>query len=159
MKRLLSIIAILIMLGTVSLAETHQYQEGGFSIWFPDNWEISSENGALSADSPDANAFVILNVIENADDLDTALEMYVAALDDYFQDFKADSEPSQYELNGFIIDSISGSGIIDGTTWGLDVNLIDTGKMVVLCISAVSEDAGDSYDPTFEKIVGSLEKI
>jgi predicted Zn-dependent protease len=159
MKRLLSIIAILVMLGTVSLAETYQHQEGGFSIWFPDSWEVSTENADLSADAPDGNAFVTLNVMENVKDLEAALEMYVAALDDYFQNFSADSEPTHYELNGFTIDSISGSGIIDETSWDIDVNLIYTGKMVVLCISAVSEDAGDFYDTIFEKIVGSLKKI
>jgi len=146
-------------MGTVSLAETYENQECGFSIWFPDNWEISTENSGLSADAPDGNAFVTLNVMENVKDLEAALEMYVAALDDYFQNFSADSEPTHHELNGFTIDSISGSGIIDGATWGLDVNLIYTGKMVVLCISAVSEDAGDFYDTIFEKIVGSLKKI
>jgi len=159
MKRLSVLFIILAMMGTVSFAETYQHQEGGFSIWFPDNWEVSTENADLSADAPDGNAFVTLNVMENVDDLETALEMYVAALDDYFQDFKADSEPTQYELNGFIIDSISGSGIIDGGTWDLDVNLIYTGKMVVLCISGVSKDAGNTYDMVFEKIVSSLHKI
>jgi predicted Zn-dependent protease len=159
MKKLLVLFAILAVTGTVSLAKIYENQECGFSIWFPDDWEISTEDAVLSADAPDGNAFVTLNVIENAGDLETALKMYVTALDDYFQNFKADGEPTQYELNGFVIDSISGSGVIDGATWDLDVNLIYTGKMVVLCISAVSEDAGDAYDATFEKIVGSLNKI
>jgi len=159
MKRLLSIIAILVMLGTVSLAETYQHQEGGFSIWFPDNWEVSTENGTLSADAPDGDAFAILDVIDNAGDLDTALEVYGAVLDNYFKDFTAEGEPTQYKLNGFTIDGISGSGTMEGETWGVDVMLIYTGKSVVICISAIAESAGGTYDSAFEKIAGSLEKI
>jgi predicted Zn-dependent protease len=159
MKKNLVIFALFVFLGAISFAGTFENTEAGLSLWVPDDWETTNEQGTLTADAPDGDAFIIFEVLENAEDLETALTVYEAVLDAYFQNYTTEGEPSQYKLNDLAIEGLQGTGTMDGESWGIDVMLIYTGDGVCICISAVADSAGNTYDKTFEDIAASLHKI
>lgn len=159
MKKHFLLIALLVFLGAMSFAGTFENTEAGLSLWVPDNWETTNENGVLTADAPDGDAFILFEVLEDANDLDTALKVYSAVLDTYFENFTTEGESSQYKLNNLLIDGVTGSGTMEGENWTIDVMLIYTGESVCLCVSAVADSAGDAYDSVFEQIASSLTKI
>lgn len=159
MKKAFIVMFLAICLGSLSMAETYEHKAGGLSIWFPDNWEVTPEGTAMSADAPDGDAFIVLDVVE-AKNLDAALDAYDEALAGIVEGFEAnDEEPREIELAGLNIVGISGTGTVEGEDWGVDVMLIGTGKAIVICISAISNASGDKYDAVATKIVESLKKI
>lgn len=159
MKKLFSIIAIITFLGSVTLAGTFENTEIGLSIWVPDDWETMNDQGMLTADSPEGDAFFSLEVLDNVNDLETALTAYQEILDTYFENFITEGEPAIFKLNDLDIEGLSGSGMMDGERWGVDIMLISTGEGVCICISAVAESSGGAYDKIFEEIAASLRKI
>lgn len=159
MKKLLTFIGVFVFLGAISFAGTFQNETAGLSLWVPDDWETTNENGTLTADAPDGDAFIIFDLLDNADDLETALNVYETVLDSYFDNFTTEGESSQYELNGLVIDGLQGGGIMEGEHWRIDVMLIYTGEHVCICISAVADSAGNAYEEEFDQIVSSLQKI
>jgi len=159
MKKMFIVMFLVACLGSLLMAETFEHKAGGISIWLPDNWEVTPEGTAMSADAPDGDAFIVLDVVD-AKDLDAALDAYDEALAGIVEDFEAnDEELQEIDLAGMKIIGISGTGSVEGEDWGVDVMLIGTGKAVVICISAISSASGNKYDAVATKIVESLKKI
>lgn len=164
MKKTVALAAALVLLaalgGTLG-AEHFVNNAGGVSIWFPDDWEIDSEEqiGALYADAPGDDAFCVLQVLLKGSDLTAALKAYRAVLAEEIDDFNAIQEVRKSKLNGMDVDSFWGEGQRDDKTWTVDVALIVGKESVLLCALGWEKDKGENFAPLRDKIFPSIKAL
>jgi hypothetical protein len=152
---LLMIIGYSLVLGGI-----YRHKEGGISIWFPDNWKITTEEGMLEATAPDEDAYAHMLVLDDVDSFDAAIEAYTKELDGLVKDFQPSSEEGEeLELNGLNIYIIDGEGKVEGVTLDVGVALIGSEKAVTLMVTFNTKDAAAKYDKDFKKIIQSLKAI
>ena len=73
-------------------ARTFENKANGVSLWLPDDWEIDNDEvqAACNADAPEEDAFCVLQVLVNDDDLTAALSTYGDALSEEMDTFRRD---------------------------------------------------------------------
>jgi len=161
MKRFTYITLILILgLMTLTLtAGTYTHTKGGLSIWFPDDWKIETEGEQLEATSPNEEAFAHIMVLEDAENLEDAVEAYTDELDGIVKNFKVTTEAESVKFNGLEFYILEGEGTVEGALLDVGVALILTPKTVVMMVTVNSKEAAEVYDAEFKKIVQSIKAI
>mgnify|MGYP001766460197 CR=1 FL=1 len=160
MKRLCLGILFVVLGSLLVLGETYQHKEGGISIWFPDNWKVTTEEGLLEATSPDEEAYAHLLVLQDVESLEAAVDAYTEELDKVVANFKSSSEEGkEVEINGLNVYVIDGEGEVDGVTLDVGIALIGSEKAVTMMITFNSKDAAEKYSKDFDKIAQSLKAI
>ncbi|MCX6557582.1 MAG: hypothetical protein NTW95_09175 [Candidatus Aminicenantes bacterium] len=165
MKKTIPFLAFVILLaaaGATAGAEIFKNHVGGVSVWFPDGWEIDSEEeiGALYADAPHYDAFCVLQLLLKENNLPGALRTYNALiLKEEVDDFNALSDVRQGELNGMTADFFSGEGQRDDKTWTVEVALIVVKESVLLCAIGWEKDKREQYAPLRDRIFPSIKKL
>lgn len=160
MKRLYLSILFMVLGSLLLLGETYQHSEGGISIWFPDNWRITTQEGLLEATSPDEEAYAHLLVLQDVESLDEAVESYTEELDQVVKNFRPSSEEGQQvKMNGLNIFIIDGEGEVDGVTLDVGLALIGSKTAVTMMVTFNSKAAAQKYSQDFDKIVQSLKAI
>ena len=142
-------------------AEIFKNTAGGVSIWLPDGWEIDSDEqeSALYADALEGDAFCVLQVLVEKNDLGAALNTYRAALTEEMDTFSVTREARQSQLNGMAASLIRGEGLRDEKTWSVDVLLITTAKAVLMCTIGWEKDKEVEFAPLRDKIFPSIKKL
>jgi hypothetical protein len=141
------------------MAGTYENKVGGISIWFPDDWEVVSEEELISADAPDGDAFTVLEVLDDVDELSATLDIYGDVLEEYIEDFETQGDPQETEVNGLPAYLIKGQGVVEDEPWNAEVVILQTGKAFVMVVNSASADQQKKYSPIFEQVVRSLKKI
>jgi hypothetical protein len=132
----------------------------GVSIWLPDDWETDNDEvqGAVYADAPEEDAFCVLQVLVNGDDLTAALSLYGDALSEEMDTFAATGK-TQTPLNGMGAWRIQGEGRRDEKTWSVYVLLVSTGKAVLMCALGWEKDKEGQFAFLRDKIFTSIKKL
>ena len=109
-------------------AETFSYpaESPVFSITFPDNWKIETEEDLLHAAPADESIYVGLWAMEGIENIENALEALDKEIEDIIQDIEA-GEPMETEINGIPFIIIEGRGKIeDDISVDLSVSVFST---------------------------------
>ncbi|MCP5050345.1 MAG: hypothetical protein GY940_24485 [bacterium] len=159
MKRLLIVGLVLILGSLILTAGTYRHEDGGLSIWFPDDWEVETDDGVLEAEAPDDDAFAQFMVLPDVKSMEDAIDAYAEELDDVFNDFEVTGEAQEVEFNGLELYIIEGEGKVDGVNMEAGVAVIRTGKAFVLCVTFGTVESNEKYEEDFKKIVQSLQAI
>jgi len=132
----------------------------GVSLWLPDDWETDNDEvqGTVIADAPEEDAFCVLQVLVNDDDLTAALSTYGDALAEEMDTFAATGK-TQRPLNGMGAMWIKGEGLRDEKTWSVDVLLVSTGKAVLMCALGWEKDKEGQFAHLREKIFSSVSRL
>jgi len=160
MKRLYFGVLFMVLGSLLVLGGTYEHKEGGISIWFPDNWKITTEEGLLEATSPDEEAYAQLLVLQDVESLEAAVETYTEELDKVVKNFKSSSEEGQeIEINGLKVFVIEGEGEVQGVTLDVGLALIGSKTAVTMMVTFNSKGAAKKYSQDFDKIVQSLKAL
>ena len=160
MKKIYVGILFMVLGCSLVMGGTYEHKEGGISIWFPDNWKISNNEGMLEATSPDEEAYAHLLVLQDVESLEAAVEAYTNELDQVVKDFTPSSEEGQeVEMNGLKLFVIDGEGKVEGVTLDVGIALIASDSAVTMMITFNSKEAAKKYDQDFKKIVQSIKAI
>lgn len=157
----LAAVALLAVLAATLNAGEFINTAGGVSIWLPDEWEIDNDEleGAIYADAPEGDAFCVLQVLVNDNDMTAALSTYLDVLSDEMDTFTATAKAAKGEVNGLGTTLIRGEGLRDEKTWTVDVLLISSGKAVLMCSLGWEKDKEETFAFLRDKIFPSLKKI
>ena len=160
MRKLLLGVLILVLGCMLVQGETFEHEEGGISIWFPDNWKIEDTENLLEAYSPDEEAFAHLLVLQDVNSLDAAVNAYVNELDKIVRNFRSNSGDGQeLEMNGLKIFYIEGEGKVEGETVDVGVALIASRSAITMMVTFNTKRAAKKYARDFENIVKSLKAL
>jgi len=164
MKRFVAALAIAVLLAAVPAvlgAARVSNKTAGVALWLPDDWEIDSdeEDGLISADAPDGDAFCVLQVLVKEDDMEAALESYEDVLADEIDDFSSTAEDSEGEVDGMETISITGEGRRDDADWSVSATLVATGRSVLLLAIGWEKGKEGAFAPLRGKIVDSLRQL
>ncbi len=159
MKRLILTGLVLLLATFLLTAGTHRHEDGGISVWFPDDWEVETDDGVLEAEAPDDDAYAMFMVLEDAKDMDAAIDSYTEEMDDVFSDFEVTGEAENVKFNGLELYVMHGVGKVEGVKVEAGIALIWTGKAMVMLITYNDPAANEKYDDDFKKIVQSLQAI
>lgn len=159
MRKFFAVMFLPVFLSVFLVSEVHEYNAGGVSIWLPDSWDVATEEDTLRAKAPDGDMFTILQVIEDEETLDNAMDAYKDKLLLTFENFEATSDPEKSELNGMEVYYIKGSGEADEKIWTVDVAVLAANKAVVLFICSVEESRGSEYEAVYNRIVQSINPL
>jgi predicted Zn-dependent protease len=152
---------LFIVMGTVLvMGGTYQHKDGGISIWFPDNWKVTTNEGMLEVTSPDEEVYIHMLVLQDAESLDAAIDAYLDQLDQVVSDFVPSSEEGkEVEINGLNVFLIDGEGKVDGVPLDVAVALVGSETAVTMMVTCNSKNAAKKYGQEFEKIVRSLKAL
>lgn len=161
MKRFLTILltVVFVMAPVVLNAETYKHQDGGISIWFPDNWKINTEENMLEATAPDDSAYAHLLVMGDVETLDAAVEAYGEELDAVVENFQPKSEGEMIKLNGMDGWVVEGTGIVEGVKLEVGIALLVTQKAIVMIMTFNTPEAAQIYGKDFSNIINSIKPI
>ena len=164
MKKNLLSLAVVLLLAALSAtlsAAVAKNTAGGVSIWLPDDWEIDNDEleGAVYADAPQGDAFCVLQILVNENDLTAALSTYEDALSEEMDTFTVSGKASASELNGMVARRIKGEGLRDEKTWSVDVLLIASKHAVLMCALGWEKDKEGRFAFLREKIFPSLKAL
>jgi hypothetical protein len=163
MKQVVTVLAILALLVAQRLAlkaENISDKPAGVSFWLPDGWEVDSdEDGYTRADAPDADAYCVLQVLQEGGALEPALDSYEDVLADEIDNFSSTAEDRRGELNGMAAIFISGEGERDDADWIVSAALVSTGRKVLLLSFGWEKGKDGTFTPIKEKILNSLKKL
>ncbi|HSQ35723.1 MAG TPA: hypothetical protein VLQ89_07015 [Candidatus Binatia bacterium] len=157
----LPVVFLLAALAVALSAGEYKNTAGGVSLWLPDEWEIDNDEleGAIYADAPEGDAFCVLQVLVNDNDLTAALSTYSDVLSDEMDTFTVTAKGAPKEVNGLGIIQIKGEGLRDEKTWTVDVQLVSTGKAVLMCALGWEKDKEETFAFLREKILPSLKAL
>ena len=157
----LAVAFFLAAMGATLSAENFQYPAGGVTIWLPDDWEIDNdeEEGAIYADTPEGDAYCVLQIVHDIHDLDAALKIFADILSEEMDDFTVTQKARSDTLNGMEILRISGNGRRDEETWSVDVLLIAAKKAVLMCAMGWEKDPNGKFASLREKIFPSIKAL
>ena len=132
---------------------------GGIAIWLPDDWQVTADEFILSAAAPAQDAYLQLSVLEDAEDLVTASQIYAAELDQIIQNFQQLGSEFNVSQNGLDLYGFEGTGTVDGVDFIVGICYVQTPKTVVMILSMHTPESGPRYERQFEMIVQSLKAI
>jgi len=160
MKRLYLGVLFIVLGSLLVLGETYQHKEGGISIWFPDNWKVTTNEGLLEAYSPDEEAYAHLLVLQDVESLDEAVDSYTEELDKVVKNFTPSSEEGQeVQMNGLNVFVIDGEGEVEGAILDVGLALIGSNTAVTMMVTFNTKAAARKYSKDFDKIVQSLKAL
>lgn len=157
----LAALALLAALGATLNAENFSSKAAGVTLWLPDNWKIDSNEyeGNVRADAPEGDAFCVLKVLLDGDDMDAALDAYEDVLAGEIDDFSSTAEDQKGKLNGMSAVTVTGEGQRDDVDWSVQATLVSTNRSVLLLLIGWEKEKKTTYALLQEKIVNSLKKL
>lgn len=157
MKRFVSLVLAFVFCVSPGLvmAETHTHEDAGVQIWFPDDFEVSFEDGVLSAGIEDEVSFTA-TIIE-AEDVEAALEMVGEALEGSgLSEFEGE-EPEEHDFNGLPGMTAAGTAMAGDVPVDLGMALVVTPSGQVLFLFGITEEGGwEANAETLAKIGDSI---
>lgn len=160
MKKLIIYIIFILTIGvTLSMAETFDHNAAGMSIWFPDDWTISTEGDMLEASTPDETAYIQLLALSDVKTMDEAVDLYMQEMDNFVKNFKTIDEGENIEINGLNVFYVDGKGRVEGALMDISIALVVTKKAIVMIIAFSTEESTARYAKDFEEIVSSVKAI
>lgn len=160
MKKRILIIMFLVVANLVLSGETFTHKTAGISIWFPDNWKVSTEESLLEAEAPDEDAYAQLLVLENVSSMEEAVKIYTEELDKVIKDVEITTDAEEVELNGLNFFITEGIGTVSGVKMQVGIALILTPKPgIVMMVTINTLESNVKYEKDFKKIVNSVKAI
>lgn len=160
MKKIILIIMSLALVSLVLSGETFTHQTAGLSIWFPDNWKVTTEEGLLEAEAPDQDAYGQLLVLENVASMEEAVKIYAEELDKVIKDVEITTDAEEVELNGLNFFITDGIGTVSGVKMQVGIALILTPKKnIVMMVTINTLESNVKYEKDFKQIVNSIKAI
>lgn len=143
-----------------SFADTYEYpgDDPLFSISFPDSWKVSVDDELLAVTPPDESLYLALWALDDADDLDAALEALEDVVNEFVDDLEM-SEAEELEINGIEMVYVEGEGITEDD---VDVNITAAmfspdGDMICILFYFGTPESEDAYENELTEILESLE--
>lgn len=158
MRKLTLIIIVLVMGYIFAFAGTFEHKDGGFSIWFPDDWKVTTEGDVLEAEAPSQDAFAQLLMLE-AETLEEAVNAYMGEMNELLSNFKVTSEGEDLEWNGLTVYYVEGEGRIEGVDMDAGIALIQAPGGIVMMVTFNTEEAGKRYRRLLKQIAQSIRAI
>ncbi|MCK5738454.1 hypothetical protein KAH55_04700 [bacterium] len=114
MKKTVFLLMGLFLFTMTANADTYSYpgDDPVFTISFPDNWTIETEDELLHATPPDESIYAGVWAIDNVDDVELILEVLDEEIAKFIQDIEAD-EPMETEINGIPFIIVDGDGYVE----------------------------------------------
>ena len=158
MKKFVWILAVLMIGYIFAFAGTFEHKEGGFSIWFPDDWNVTTEGDVLEAEAPTEDAFAQLLMLE-AESLEEAVNAYMGEMSEILNNFRVTSEGEDVEWNGLTVHYVEGEGRIQGVDMDAAVALIQAPGGIVMMVTFNTEAAGKRYRRLLKQIAQSIRAV
>lgn len=154
------LLLMLVVLGSLTLnAGTFEHKKAGISIWFPDNWTTTTDEGVLEAEAPDEDAFAQLMVLDNVESLNQAVDAYTEELGGIFENLEITTDGEEVTYNGLNFYIVEGVGDVNGVKMELSIALIGTKNSVVMTIMFNPQMVAKKYEKTFTQIIQSIKAI
>jgi len=113
MNKLIALLTIIVLLLSTNFLLADEYSYPGenpvFSITFPDNWKVETDEELLHATPKDESLYVGLWALGDVDDIDAALEVIDEVVEEFVKDLETE-EPDEMEINGIEITFVDGVG-------------------------------------------------
>ncbi len=160
MKTKLAIGLLIFSLAGIScFADTFTHQTAGMSIWFPDNWKITTEGDMLEAIAPADDAYIQLMALEDVKTMEQAVDIYTEEIDKIVKNFKPISEGENIEINGLNVFYIDGEGYVEKVLMDISLSIIVTRKAMVMVIGFSERASTEKYEKVFENIISSMKAV
>lgn len=154
-------IATMLLNMNIAFADTFTYpsEDPVFSVYFPDNWKIELDEELLNAEPKDGSIYVGLWALEDADDVETAIEVLADELDQFISDIEAE-DPQEVEINNLNVLVIDGKGKVEGTKVEFSVTLFSPdGETFFIGIYFGTPDAIKVHEEALMEIIQSIKAI
>jgi hypothetical protein len=114
MKKLPVFLTVIVLLLSTNLLLADEYTYPGenpvFSITFPDDWKVETDEELLHATPNDETLYLGLWALADAENIDAALDEIDDIVAEFVDDIETD-EPDVMEINGIEITFIDGVGV------------------------------------------------
>ena len=114
MKKLPIFLTVVVLLLSTNFLLADEYSYPGenpvFSITFPDNWNVETDEELLHATPKDESLYLGLWALADVEDIDAALDVIDEIVAEFVDDLETD-EPDDMEINGIEITFIDGVGV------------------------------------------------
>jgi len=163
MKRMILFVTIvaLFTLTTGATSSTYVYPEKAsvFSITFPDEWQVESEEALLHASPADESIYFGVWALMEADSLDAALKALDESLADYLTELEL-GDPEEVEINEITFLTVNGQGKIpEGDLVNVSVALFSPEeKTVFIALYFGTPEAEEKHEETLTKVIQSIKK-
>jgi hypothetical protein len=160
---ILSMLSVLLLGSTIVMADgggnTIVYPEKNpiFSVTFPDNWSTETDEDILQATPGDSSIYLGIWALENAENLNAALDAVDEAVASLVKNLEVD-DPETMEVNGIQFMTCDGTGIDgEGDKVNVSVALFSPDeKQIFILLYYGTPDAEDAHEDELVGIVKSI---
>ena len=153
----LGVLSLVLLAGSVSLAERYEHSNGGISIDVPDGWSVQNGDDVIAVEPPDESMVVMLWVPRG-----TTLKKAIAGLEDELAPYITDAEITQHgeegEFNGMAYYEVSGSGIAENVEVEWTVTVL-MAKRPVIALAVAEPDAWKNNRADAMSLIKGIKKI
>jgi len=151
---------IIVAFGCLALhGETFEHQDGGVSIWFPDNWKVTTDGNVLEAEAPTQDAFAQLLVLKDARSLEEGVNAYIREVKKNIKRFNITKQGNQIQRNGLTFYFVEGEGMLNGIDVGSGAAIILTRRAIVLMMTLDTEKTRRHHRKEFDQIISSIRAL
>ena len=114
MKKIFFLLMSLFLFAISVNAETYSYPAADpvFTISFPDNWTIETDEELLHAMPADESVYVGIWAIDSVEDVDLVMDALDEEIANFIQDIETD-EPVETEINEIPFIIVKGNGVVE----------------------------------------------
>ena len=151
---------IIVICGVLALwGGNYPYQAGGVSVWFPDNWKVTSNGEVLEAEAPTHDAFAQLLVLRDAHSIEDGVNAYIREVQRNIKRFNVISQGNQIQRNGLVLYFVRGEGMLNGVDVGSGAVVIRSPRGITLLITLDTEAGRRQHQEEFRNIIDSIRPL
>lgn len=156
MRTLLVLLMVIVARPGAAVAAIFQHEQGGVSIWFPDNWNVDIAEGVLVATSADGDASVELESLRGAADRDAAAARCQAHLAGKVRQWRATEARHEVTINGMAGFAFGGEGVQAGVRRVVRVMVLKGPRQYLMLTWSAERGKAHQLQAIRERIVRSI---